>query len=196
MNTLSSQFPHVLHLARIAALALVALFVLSAGNAAADERTERIERGRYLVAIGGCGDCHTPMKMGANGPEPDLDHYLAGHPASMTLPAAPALPEGPWVAVFSGSMTAWSGPWGTTFTANLTPDVKTGLGAWTDDDFVALARTGRHMGKGRPVLPPMPIQILAAMTDEDLRAVFAYLQSIPAIENPVPQPLPPAGDKS
>ena len=151
---------------------------------------EQIERGRYLVSIAGCHDCHTPLRMGPNGPEPDMGHMLAGHPESMQMPPAPELPEGPWVAVAAGSMTAWSGPWGVSFTANLTPDVETGLGAWTADDFVAMARTGRHMGKGRPVLPPMPIQPLGSMTEEDLRAVFAYLQSLPPIRNRVPEPLP------
>jgi hypothetical protein len=53
-------------------------------------------------------------------------------------------------------------------------------------------RTGRHMGRGRPVLPPMPIMVYKNFTDEDLAAIFAYLQSIPAIKNQVPDPLPPA----
>lgn len=156
----------------------------------------RVERGRYLVAIGGCTDCHTPMRMGAKGPEPDLDFYLAGHPAGLQMPPAPQLPEGPWVATVAGSMTAWSGPWGVSFTANLTPDVETGLGAWTAEDFVAMVRTGRHMGKGRPILPPMPVQSLAAMTDEDLLAVFAYLRSLPAVHNAVPAPIAPATGRS
>jgi mono/diheme cytochrome c family protein len=88
--------------------------------------------------------------------------------------------------------TAWAGPWGVSFTANLTPDADTGLGKWTLRNFVETIRTGRHMGRGREVLPPMPIQVYRNLTDADLAAVFAYLQSIPAIRNRVPEPLPPA----
>jgi hypothetical protein len=89
-------------------------------------------------------------------------------------------------------MTAWSGPWGTSFTANLTPDEETGLGAWTFEQFRDAIRTGRHQGRGRPILPPMPWFAIKNLTDEDLRSVFAYLQSIPAIRNRVPEPIPPA----
>ena len=52
--------------------------------------------------------------------------------------------------------TAWSGPWGVSFTANLTPDPETGLGRWTLRNFMDTIRSGRHMGRGRPILPPMP----------------------------------------
>jgi hypothetical protein len=88
-------------------------------------------------------------------------------------------------------MTAWAGPWGVSFTANLTPEQETGLGRWTERDFVDAMRTGRHQGRGRPILPPMPVQNVAALTDADLSAVFAYLRSIPAIRNAVPAPIPP-----
>ena len=87
-------------------------------------------------------------------------------------------------------MTAWSGPWGVSFTANLTPDKETGLGKWTETTFIQTIRTGRHMGRGRPILPPMPYPMYKNFTDEDLKAIFSYLQSIPAIENRVPEPLP------
>ena len=87
-------------------------------------------------------------------------------------------------------MTAWSGPWGVSFTANLTPDKETGLGKWTENTFIQTIRTGRHMGRGRPILPPMPYPMYKNFTDEDLKAIFSYLQSIPAIENRVPEPLP------
>ena len=130
-----------------------------------------VERGRYLVNGFGCADCHTPHVMGPNGPERDLSRNLSGHPATMTLPPAPVLPAGPWIATVAGSMTAWSGPWCTSYPANLTPDEETGLGKWTAEEFVATLKTGRHMGRGREILPPMPI---------------------PAVKNRVPDPLPPA----
>jgi hypothetical protein len=90
-------------------------------------------------------------------------------------------------------MTAWSGPWGTSFTANLTPDPETGSGQWTEQQFVDTIRSGRHLGRGREILPPMPWPAIRNMTDADLKAIFAYLRTIPAIKNRVPDPLPPAG---
>ena len=149
-------------------------------------------RGKYLVDIMGCHDCHTPMKMGPNGPQWDLDRALSGHPEDMKLPPAPALPM-PWMATMAATMTAWSGPWGTSFTMNLTPDKETGLGDWTVDQFIATMKTGKDRGKGRPILPPMPVQNLAQLTDEDIRSVFAYLQSLKPIKNRVPQPIDPPG---
>src|SRR5690348_17248698 len=115
----------------------------------------KVQRGQYLVTIGGCNDCHTPFKLGPNGPEPDMARMLSGHPEQIKLPPPPVLPEGPWVMTTSATNTAWSGPWGVSFTANLTPDPETGLGRWSERDFIATIRTGRHMGRGREILPPM-----------------------------------------
>jgi mono/diheme cytochrome c family protein len=152
----------------------------------------QLERGRYLVTTSGCHDCHTPWKMGPQGPEPDMSRALSGHPQDLVMPPAPRLPDGPWIATIGATNTAWSGPWGTSFTANLTPDRETGLGRWTLDNFREAIRTGRHMGRGRPILPPMPYPMYKHMTDQDLAAIFAYLRSVPAISNKVPDPLPPA----
>ena len=145
----------------------------------------------FLSSHAACHDCHTPLKMGANGPEPDMSRALSGHPASLEMPPAPQLPEGPWVAAIGATNTAWSGPWGVSFTANLTPDAETGLGTWTRQNFIETIRNGRHMGAGRPLLPPMPAAVYANLTDEDLGAVFAYLQTVPTISNKVPAPRPP-----
>jgi mono/diheme cytochrome c family protein len=151
-----------------------------------------VERGRYLVTGFGCGDCHTPLKMGPNGPEPDTSRLLSGHPESLVMPPPPKLPEGPWLVTSSATNTAWAGPWGVSFTANLTPDPETGLGTWTEETFVAAIRSGRHLGRGRPILPPMPWPATRTLTDEDLSAMFAYLQSLAPIRNRVPDPIPPA----
>jgi hypothetical protein len=78
------------------------------------------------------------------------------------------------------------------FTANLTPDKETGLGKWTPKNFKDTIRTGRHMGRGREVLPPMPIMVYNNFVDADLEAIFAYLQTIPAVKNKVPEALAPA----
>ena len=151
-----------------------------------------VSRGAFLVNMGSCTDCHTPLKMGPHGPEHDQTRFLSGHPEALVMPPPPKLPPGPWMMVASGTSTAWSGPWGVSFTANLTPDKETGLGKWTAQTFIDAMRSGRHMGRGRPILPPMPVPTLAAQSDDDLRAIFAYLQTLPPVKNHVPQPVPPA----
>jgi hypothetical protein len=120
-----------------------------------------------------------------------MSRALSGHPQEFKVPPPPK-PDGPWIAAFAATNTAWAGPWGVSFTANLTPDPETGLGKWTQRNFIETIRTGRHMGRGREVLPPMPIMVYNNFTDDDLAAIFAYLQTIPAIRNRVPEPLPPA----
>jgi mono/diheme cytochrome c family protein len=154
------------------------------------DKGARAAHGKYLVTIGGCNDCHTPMKMGPKGPEPDLTRLLSGHPANAHLPPPPKLGPGPW---FVGAFTAWSGPWGISYSANLTPDSNIGLGIWTEETFIRTMRTGKHFGVAREILTPMPWQNLAAMTDEDLKAIYAYLRTIPPVNNAVPAPVPPGG---
>lgn len=149
-------------------------------------------RGKYLMSTSACMDCHTPWKLGDKGPEPDIARLYSGHPEQMKMPPAPVLPEGPWIMTAGATNTAWAGPWGVSFTANLTPDPETGLGRWTEQDFIRTIRTGRHMGRGREVLPPMPIMVYNNYTDRDLKAIFAYLRTIPPIRNKVPDPVPPA----
>jgi hypothetical protein len=135
----------------------------------------------------GCHDCHTPKKMGPNGPEPDFTRALIGHPEEEKLPAPPSLPVGPWLAVASWQLTAWAGPWGISYATNLTPDENTGLGIWTEDIFIKAMRSGRHMGTSRPILPPMPWPNLAASNEPDLKAIFAYLKSLAPVKNRVPE---------
>lgn len=177
----------------VAAVAAVAGVLALTSTGAQKQDTKLAERGSYLVTAMGCNDCHTPLVLGPDGPAPDMSRMLSGHPESLAMPAAPKLPEGPWGVVVSSTLTAWNGPWGTTFASNLTPDIQTGLGAWTVEDFVAALRTGRHMGRGRPILPPMPWQSISKLTDDDLRAVFAYLRTVPAVSNRVGEALPPEG---
>lgn len=152
----------------------------------------QVQRGDYLVRIMACHDCHTPFHVGPNGPEPDMSRQLSGHPQDVVVTTPPDLGKGPWAAASSATNTAWAGPWGISFTANLTPDPETGLGRWDEETFIRALRTGRHEGRGRPILPPMPWPLYRQATDEDLRAVFAYLRTIPPIRNKVPQPIEPA----
>jgi mono/diheme cytochrome c family protein len=165
-----------------------------AADSDASAARARVERGRYLVTIGGCNDCHTPLKMGPKGPEPDVARMLSGHPESFPITGGTAAPSPTWLMTMAASGTAFSGPWGVSFAANLTPDENTGLGIWTEEMFVKAVRTGRHMGVSRPILPPMPWPNVGAMNDDDLKAVYAYLRSIQPVHNRVPDPLPPASE--
>jgi hypothetical protein len=150
-----------------------------------------VKRGEYLVTILGCNDCHTPFKMGPQGPEPDMSRMLSGHPSDLRMPPPPKLPEGPWGWVAAATNTAFAGPWGISYGTNLTPDEKTGLGAWPEELFVKALKTGKQMGAGRPIAPPMPWPGYSHMPEKDLAAIFAYLQTIPPIENRVPAYVPP-----
>lgn len=176
-----------------AVAALGALTMSPAGAAGSDDPVAgKIVRGKYLVSTAGCHDCHTPFKMGPKGPEPDMSRALSGHPEGLVMPPAPKLPDGPWLITSAATNTAHAGPWGVSFTANLTPDAETGLGDWTQRDFIQTFRTGRHMGRGRAVLPPMPIPVYNNFIDEDLASIYAYLRTVPAIRNRVPEPWAPA----
>lgn len=150
-----------------------------------------VERGRYLTNFGGCNDCHTPLKMGSNGPEPDMTLEWSGHPEALKMPPPPKLPAGPWNWIGAGTNTAFAGPWGVSFSANLTPDSDTGLGIWTDDLFLKAIRSGKHFGTSRPIMPPMPWVFYAQMSDEDLKAIFAYLRTVKPVKNHVPDYIPP-----
>ena len=138
--------------------------------------------------LGGCNDCHTPVKMDPKLglPVPQLERALSGHARGTPGPSsALAAPD---LAVFGPTSTSFRVPFGTVYAANLTPDRETGLGAWTETLFIQTLRSGRHLGAGRPILPPMPWQGIRQQSDADLRAMFAYLRSLPPIHNPVPAP--------
>jgi hypothetical protein len=148
-----------------------------------------VARGKYLTIVASCNDCHSPKIMTAQGPVVDSTKTLSGHPANATLPP---LAKSDWIQM-NPEITAFAGPWGVSYAANLTPDSATGTGAWSEETFIKTLRTGKHLGleNGRPILPPMPWNFVGQMTDEDLKAVYAYLRSIPAIGNRVPQPVAP-----
>jgi mono/diheme cytochrome c family protein len=157
----------------------------------------QIQRGAYLVNIGGCNDCHSPKIFTPNGPQPDPAKLLSGYPGAEKLPEIPTGVIGPnkWGGLTTNDSTAWVGPWGVSFSANLTPDVETGLGGWTVEMFIKTMQTGKHLGAGRQILPPMPWWNLAKLSNDDLRAMFAYLRTLKPIQNVVPPPIPPANEK-
>ncbi|SDF12057.1 c-type cytochrome [Limimaricola pyoseonensis] len=167
------------------------LLVALTSNGLVAQQVDPVARGEYLVNTSGCHDCHTPWALGANGPEPDMSRALSGHPADLQVDAQPELSEA-WVWAGNPTNTAYAGPWGVSFTANLTPDPETGvLRDMSEAQFVDTIRNGRHKGQGRPILPPMPWPAYRNMTDEDLGAIYAYLKQVPSIRNAVPEPLAP-----
>jgi mono/diheme cytochrome c family protein len=154
-------------LSALAALIAVVATLSCASNAqqaapAALTQEQKVERGLYLTTIMGCNDCHTPGTFyGA----PDFERKL------------------------SGSELGWSGPWGTTYARNLTPDA-TGLAAWSEDDIVKALRTGMRPD-GTEILPPMPWPMYTNLSDDDAHSIAAYLKSLPAVSHKMPDKLPP-----
>lgn len=149
---------------------------------------ERISRGQYLVRVGSCNDCHTPWvfdpELGI--PRPDMSRMLSGHPADGPDPQGTPGPQD--MGLIGPTFTSFALPFGTLYAPNLTSDVDTGIGGWTEEMFIDVFRKGRHLGgDGRGVLPPMPWLWIRNLSDEDLRAVYAYLRSTPPVYNPVPE---------
>jgi hypothetical protein len=145
------------------------------------------ERGAMIVQVGGCNHCHTPWMFDANlgMPVPDMKRMLSGHPAD--APDPEGKPGKRDIALIGPTFTSFAMPFGIVYTPNLTPDKETGMGSWTEKMFVDAIKNGKHMGgNGRAILPPMPWMDLAALPESDLKAIYAFLKSIPAVRNPVP----------
>ncbi|MBR9998430.1 MAG: diheme cytochrome c-553 [Cyclobacteriaceae bacterium] len=152
----------------------------------------QIKWGEHLVTIGACNDCHTPKKMTELGPVLDTARWLSGHPAGMPGIDIDRMEIQKKGLVLTAGLTEWIGPWGVSYAANLTPD-GTGVGNWTEEQFFRAIREGRSKGipSARTLLPPMPWDMYRHMTDEEIKAVFAYLRSIKPVNNLVPPPIPP-----
>src|SRR5262245_28509624 len=167
------------------------------GAATAEQPVDLVAHGRYLSWIAGCHDCHTPKLMGPGGlPVPDTTRLLSGHPGNAPYPnwSPDDLQHRNAIALTNPMLTAWAGPWGVSFAINLTPDSATGIAEWTEATFIQALRTGKHQGQpnGRDILPPMPWQDLQHASDRDLKALWAYLRTLPPVRNQVPLPVPPA----
>jgi cytochrome c553 len=156
---------------------LAAAAVVAYGAATgAQSKTERLERGRYLVSIAGCHDCHSPKVDAMMTPDPA--RLLSGRPLA-TQPPSQSTGE----IHASLDFTSFAGPWGNSYAANLTPDPETGIGArYTEAAFIKTIRTGKKP-EGEALAPPMPWPVYAKMTDEDLKAVYAYLRTLPPVKN-------------
>ena len=146
-----------------------------------------VKRGSYLVNAIGCDDCHSPKKFGPNGPEVIEELRLSGRQADAPIPKADTnVAKKGWM-LFASDLTAAVGPWGMSFSANITSDA-TGIGNWTEEQFFRAIREGKSKGlvESRPLLPPMPWQQYRTLKDEDLRAIFAFLKSTKPVQNRVP----------
>jgi mono/diheme cytochrome c family protein len=142
--------------------AVIALSWASLASALADDAA--VSRGKYLVTIGGCQDCHTPGHFFG---KPDMARVLGGSEVGFEIPGL-----------------------GTFYGPNLTPDKETGLGSWTNAQVTAALRTGVRPD-GRVLAPIMPWRALAVLTDQDAGAMVAYLRSLPPVANKVPGPFGP-----
>jgi hypothetical protein len=167
--------------------------LLSCKNQTVLEQTQQtIQRGEYLITIGGCHDCHSPKIMTDKGPIPDTNRLFSGHPADEKLPAFDSVASKAWI-LFSLSGTSAHGPWGTSYAANITPD-PTGIGSWTEDRFLNAMQKGYFHGleNNRMILPPMPWSTYSKMKKEDILAIFEYLKKSKPINNIVPEFTPPS----
>lgn len=152
---------------------------------------EQVKHGSYLVNAMGCDDCHSPKNFGPNGIELDTARRLSGRRSDAPLPKVDTNSLKSWM-FFAHDLTAAVGPWGISFSANLTSD-ETGIGNWNFGHFKKAIREGKLKGLdgSRPLLPPMPWQQYRNLSDEDLRDIFAFLKSTRPVHNVVPAPVPP-----
>ena len=135
---------------------LIAAAALAVLPARADDA--QLARGKYLVIVAGCSDCHTPgALLGA----PDMKRYLGGSDVGFAIPG---------LGVFVGE--------------NLTPDKETGLGDWTSEQIIAAIRTGKTP-EGRDLSPVMPFAAFSHLADADAEAIAAFLKSLPPVSNKV-----------
>ena len=150
------------------------------------------EWGEHLVTVSGCHDCHTPKKMTPHGPEIDSSLLLSGHPSQLPDFDVNRKEMESKGLIVTQDLTTWVGPWGVSYTANLTSDT-TGTGTWQESQFIYAIREGKYKGlpNTRPLLPPMPWNMYRNMSDDELKAIFAYLKTTKPIRNIVPQPKPP-----
>ncbi|MEI2748226.1 MAG: c-type cytochrome [Ferruginibacter sp.] len=183
----------------IAAMIIVTtVSLIACSNEKAEEKSTivktdsaaQVKKGEYLVSIVGCDDCHSPKRMGEHGPEIIPELRLSGYPSTRPIQKADSnvIKQG-WV-LMGPDLTSAVGPWGVSFAANLTSDV-TGIGNWKEENFIKSIREGKLKGLdgSRPLLPPMPWFVYKNMTDDDLKAIFAYLKTVKPVDNVVPRPV-------
>ena len=176
--------------------ATVIMYAVSNGNEKPEQpkpmtQEEKVKRGEYLVNAVGCDDCHSPKKMGAQGPEIISELRFSGSPSTAQLPSVNTgeIKKG-WM-MFAPDLTSAAGPWGQSYAANISSDA-TGIGNWKEEQFIKALREGKYKGldNTRPLLPPMPWFVYKNFSDDDLKSIFAFLKSTKPVHNVVPAPKP------
>ncbi len=158
-------------------------------------KTKEVELGKGLVDEYGCSTCHTPKIESTVGYIPDQKRLLSGHPSNdKDLPQIPKnfIGDSKWAGVYSQGLTAWAGPWGISFAANLTPDKKTGIGNWSKQNFISTIRLGIHTSSlARELAPAMPWRLISQLNDDELGAIYTYLMTLKPVNNKVPEHIDP-----
>ncbi|MGI9533822.1 MAG: c-type cytochrome [Thermodesulfobacteriota bacterium] len=172
--------------------ALTVFLIISIPDLFASKNMDKeieIKMGKIMTEEFGCVDCHSPKIIVKDQIMIDEKKIFSGHPQDNVLPDFPPelVAPGKWRGLYTSSMTAWGGPWGITYSANLTPDKETGIGNWSEENFMSVIKLGIHSSLSRKMLPPMPWNEVARLGDDELRAIFAYLKSLKPIKNKVPE---------
>lgn len=151
-----------------------------------------IEKGQSLAVVHGCVFCHSPKIVDNNELVPDPERLFSGHPSGNKLPDIPEgmIGENKWFGLYTAGFTAWGGPWGISYSSNITPDKETGIGNWTQQDFLTVIRLGIHSSFRRGLMPPMPWEEINKVSDEDLISIFQYLKTVKPVKNKVPESKP------
>jgi hypothetical protein len=177
-------------------VSVVILVVACTNNAAQNtsrapkmDSAEMVERGRYLVNAMGCDDCHSPKRMGPEGPEIIPELRFSGFLHNGKIPPVDTMTVKKGWVLMSMEGTSFIGPWGASFSANISGD-DTGIGTWSESQFLKAIREGKYKGmdNSRPLLPPMPWFVYKNMNDKDLKSIFAFLKTVKSPENVVPAP--------
>ena len=189
-----SSFVIIAFIASSLAIAVVACTNSQGNTTAAKVKLDsaaRVLRGEYLVNTIGCDDCHSPKRMGPNGPEIIPELRLSGFPHNGQLPPIDTSEVKKGWALLSPDLTSAVGAWGASFAGNITSD-GSGIGNWKEENFIRALREGKYKGiaNGRSLLPPMPWFAYKNMSDEDLKSIFAYLKTTRPVSNVVPAPRP------
>ena len=183
----------VLGLAAITTLVLMACQANSAGSKKEKpvivSKDSLINRGAYLVYTMLCDDCHSPKKMGPNGPEIIPELRLSGARQNTKLPPLDVSDIKKGWTLFNEDFTSIAGAWGVSFAGNLTSD-ETGIGNWTEEQFKKAITQGKYKGldNSRPLLSPMPWPQFSILNDADIKAIYTYLKSTKPVRNVVPAP--------
>jgi len=148
--------------------------------------------GKLLTEEFGCVYCHTPKIVINNEVLIDENRMFSGHQQDNILPEFPPelVAPGKWKGLYTADMTAWGGPWGISYAANLTPDKKTGIGNLSEENFISILGLGIHSTLSRKIMPPMPWNEISRLNKQELGAIYLYLKTIKPIKNKVPESVP------